>query len=297
MILITGVPRSGTTPLGFMFENFLRKSVVHEPFNYHTGLCEVNSYFEYRSSIFGGRDANKILYLLARLDNKTALFKPGFFNKDSLLKKVAKIVLGTKTKKSYSNISGELIVKDPFLSLSLLECSNSFRKVFVTIRPPSGIINSFIRYKWIFPEVYPDIESEFWLNSKIDFSTDYINDPLFYALYLQYCVFKQLEILSMKNENSVKIIDTSKLDSMSDRFIQDTFEIDNDSSLYNFKELLKKMYAGSDAKKFNPFNFHNHYLGKKSLSQRNSDTEIPSCYKFIFHFVNSEYKKYSACEM
>ena len=54
LILVTGVPRSGTTAVGQMLSLAAGAGALHEPFNYHSGLRHIANYFEIPGTVAFG---------------------------------------------------------------------------------------------------------------------------------------------------------------------------------------------------------------------------------------------------
>ncbi|MBU2964354.1 hypothetical protein Q4508_14095 [Amphritea sp. 2_MG-2023] len=266
MILVTGCPRSGTTPLGYMFEKFMDYSVLHEPFNYHTGLEQVGSYFQYRD--IDQTVNGELKSLLIRIANNDVIMKDGIFPGENIYRRFAKRALGGRTKRSYKNFTGnKRVIKDPFLALSLKSSSEVFDHMFITIRPPVGIINSFRKYKWVFPEVFPYEGFEYFEGYK---SSEFLNQPEFYALYIQYLIYISIEKLET---NSFTVIDTSKLADKSSIQLAELFGFLKLESYEKLYQNLKNMYESNSKGLFS--GIHNHQRGKNALKASYDNVNIP----------------------
>lgn len=286
MILITGLPRSGTTPLGEIFGSFLDLSVLHEPYNYHTGFSHVMQYFQYR---YGStQDYIAIRAHMIRLGNRDVEFKSGVFPSDKIGKRLVKYVIGGRTERSYNGFVPQRgVVKDPFLSLVATTVSDLFSRVYITIRPPGGIISSYQRYNWIFPELLPSSSDlSPWLGEGIDVN-QYSNAPVFYAIWLQVLFYQQLSAGPLPN--NVSVVDSSKLPSRDNLYWQELvgdYVVDWDKFLRD----LERMYTSP---KQGLSKVHNHYQGKDLLAAKNQDVEIPSALTPLFDYVDSQYRFYS----
>ncbi|MDZ7362312.1 MAG: sulfotransferase [candidate division KSB1 bacterium] len=154
LILVTGVPRSGTTAVGQMLALAPDAGALHEPFNYHSGLKNIEHYFE----IPGSHS-----FSLARLDetivqikNLELAFKPGIFPSDKGLRRAVKYVIGARPLNSYRRLRLQpnlrtIIWKDPLACFTADHAAKQHEvKVLVTLRNPWAVAGSFKRMEWAF---------------------------------------------------------------------------------------------------------------------------------------------------
>lgn len=153
-VLVTGMPRSGTTAVGRMLASSSATSELYEPMNGRSGLREVEHYFQgpVRVDVPHARiDAQleKIFSLRMRCGN-------GYFVADSGLRRLAKRVLGSRTRRSVLRSRFDprvktVVWKDPFASLLVPYIVRDHRvPVVVTVRSPMAVAASFKRLDWRF---------------------------------------------------------------------------------------------------------------------------------------------------
>ncbi|GGK77332.1 hypothetical protein [Amphritea balenae] len=285
MILVTGCPRSGTTPLGYIFDKYLDYSVLHEPFNYHTGIEQVNSYFQFKD-VPNSTLNNELISLLIRLANDDVIVKDGIFPGDDLLRRCAKRVFGARTKRSLNNFKGlNRVVKDPFLSLSLKSATVFFDHVYITVRPPIGIMNSFKRYNWIFPEVFPHDGCEYLEGFSL---SEYTMQPEFYALYIQYLIYNSFEDLK---SDLFTVVDTSKLAGATEDDLKKVFNHLNLDSYASLKCNLDQMYESKSRGVFS--GIHNHQRGKDALKASYKMVDVPKNCEALYKEVYRLYDLYA----
>jgi hypothetical protein len=154
IILVTGTPRSGTTAVGKMLSLGRGVCNLHEPFNYHVGIKEIERYFEIiGTGTFTSEKMDQCIHAIRelRLD-----FKQGVFPNERGLRRVLKFLIGGRAINSYrlcrmNPFLRTIIWKDPlacFLSDYISKVHDI--DVLVTIRNPWATAASFKRMQWEF---------------------------------------------------------------------------------------------------------------------------------------------------
>lgn len=154
LILVTGVPRSGTTAVGQMLSLAANAGALHEPFNYHSGLRHIANYFEVPGTA---------AFSLAQFDQtvvqikKLALaFKTGIFPSDQGWRRAVKYVVGARPLNSYRRLRllpnlRTIIWKDPLACFAADRAAQQHQvEVLVTLRNPWAVAGSFKRMDWAF---------------------------------------------------------------------------------------------------------------------------------------------------
>ena len=183
-IIISGIPRSGTTPLGIVLSSIKGFSMIYEPFNANQGIIDVQFNYPYP-----GKNIS--------IEQFQSSFKKGYLKNDSLAKRIFKTFFGNESSLSYfkakkSLSTDQLLIKDPFLLFCSKElCLN--HKVIICYRPLMALAGSFKRMKWDFKEFedlinfFPpnSIKSlRFKANDKI--SSNVVGAIQFYELFYNY---------------------------------------------------------------------------------------------------------------
>ena len=193
-IIISGIPRSGTTPLGSVLSSIKGFSMIYEPFNANQGIIDVH--FNY---LYPGKNISveQFLSIFNNLIKFKSSFKKGYLKNDSLSKRIFKTFFGNESSLSYfkakkSLSTDQLLIKDPFLLFCSKElCLN--HKVIICYRPLMALAGSFKRMKWDFKEFedlinfFPpnSIKSlRFKANDKI--SSNVVGAIQFYELFYNY---------------------------------------------------------------------------------------------------------------
>jgi hypothetical protein len=154
LVVVTGTPRSGTTPVGDMLGAAPGAATLYEPLNYHVGDQRVTRYFELVDR--GGFSAqtcdaitDDVLRLRPRLQR-------GVFPEDGGLRRAVKWVVGSQTRQSLRKARRTrrlttLVWKDPFAVFLAEHISRRHdAPVVVTVRPPAAVAASFKRLGWSF---------------------------------------------------------------------------------------------------------------------------------------------------
>jgi hypothetical protein len=152
-ILMTGLPRSGTTFTSHILLKSNSLVYLPEPFNINYGLPGVDCRFP---TIRSEDSKDKYARLVDDLFSFRASYKKNY-SKDGNLKKIVKFFFGSRANTRYilsgmfRKDSSRFLIKDPdaaFLSEYMSERYNC--KVMVLIRHPGAIMASFKRLGWTF---------------------------------------------------------------------------------------------------------------------------------------------------
>ena len=152
-IIISGMPRTGTTPLGRILSSVEGLSMIYEPFNAKQGITGIEFNYPYPGKNISEIRFNKILEDLINLKSK---FKIGISSSDSISKKIFKYFIGNESSISFykarlSSSNQRLIIKDPFLIFSSKAICKKYKVIFCE-RPLKPLAASFKRMKWNFSE-------------------------------------------------------------------------------------------------------------------------------------------------
>ena len=164
-IIISGIPRSGTTPLGSVLSSIKGFSMIYEPFNANQGIIDVHFNYLYPGKNISVEQFQSIFNNLIQFKSS---FKKGYLKNDSLAKRIFKTFFGNESSLSYfkakkSLSTDQLLIKDPFLLFCSKElCLN--HKVIICYRPLMALAGSFKRMKWDFKE-FEDLINFFPPNS------------------------------------------------------------------------------------------------------------------------------------
>ena len=154
LIVVTGTPRSGTTPVGDTLAAAPGARTLYEPLNFHVGDRRVRRYFEIPGSAgFSEATADELVADVRRLRLQ---LRPGLFPEDRGLRRVAKRVTGSRTLMTYRRSRWDrqlrtIIWKDPFAVFLVPRLARVHGiPVVVTMRPPAAVAASFKRLSWSF---------------------------------------------------------------------------------------------------------------------------------------------------
>jgi hypothetical protein len=154
VILVTGSPRSGTTPVGDVMALGAGVRSLYEPLNFHVGDKRVGRYFEIPGSEeFPFDVADELVRDVAAVRLR---LKRGARPDDHGWRRVAKTFVGNRTTVSVRRAridrrATTILWKDPFAAFwvrRLVEAHNV--PVVVTVRPPLAVAASFKRLAWGF---------------------------------------------------------------------------------------------------------------------------------------------------
>lgn len=154
LLLVTGMPRTGTTAIGNILSLGSNSSSLHEPFNFHVGIPGVTSFFEFIDS--PELDREKLDRYVKNIRNLKLRFRDGVFPREKGLRKILKSFTGGRVKHSYhicklTPFLKIIVWKDPFACLisDYLERQHNV-DILVTIRSPWATAASFKRMGWGF---------------------------------------------------------------------------------------------------------------------------------------------------
>lgn len=154
VILVTGIPRCGSTAVGQMLSLARHAGALHEPFNYHSGLQQINSYFEIPGTpSFAFQVFDQIMCGIKRLD---LAFKLGVFPTDEGLRRIVKSIIGGRPLNSYRYLRfcpavKTIIWKDPAACFTADYVSRHHDvDVLAILRNPWAVAASFKRMEWAF---------------------------------------------------------------------------------------------------------------------------------------------------
>ena len=193
-IIISGIPRSGTTPLGSILSSIEGFSMIYEPFNANQGMIDVQFNYPYPGKNISVQEFQSIFNNLIQFKSS---FKKGYLKHDGLAKRIFKTFFGNESSLSYfkakkSSSTNQLLIKDPFLLFCSKElCLN--HKVIICYRPLLPLAASFKRMKWDFKE-FEDLINFFPPNSIKSYrfkasdkiSSNVIGAIQFYELFYHY---------------------------------------------------------------------------------------------------------------
>lgn len=148
-VLVTGVPRSGTTFVGRVLATSVRCDYVHEPFNPQVGLPWVSRLFTYAPP-----DSPELDDELSRLMRYDVRLRTAFFPQDSVARRAAKRVIGSRGPvylrlAKLNPFTETAVMKDPHAALlaPVLARRHGFR-VVVVVRHPVAVVASFRARGW-----------------------------------------------------------------------------------------------------------------------------------------------------
>lgn len=148
LVLLTGVPRAGTSVVGDVLAKHSSIDSVFEPFNFHLGWKSVENYFPISDLDFTNEFCKKFL------DNEIK-FKSGILPEDGFFKKLRKRLGFSGTKLSYNRAINSktvetIIIKDPTACFLSPDFISKDYKVIYLYRNPFSVAASFKRMKWGF---------------------------------------------------------------------------------------------------------------------------------------------------
>jgi len=148
-ILVTGIPRSGTSWVGRMISQAPYVRYVHEPFNISGNLCHCGMSFRYWFQYISPENSHKFSEHLHHTIFP-AYHRIGFFNTITEIANTKRIRPLTNYLRTY--LSHRVIVKDPIAVFSAETLANMFdMDVIVLIRHPAAIVSSYKSLNWTHP--------------------------------------------------------------------------------------------------------------------------------------------------
>ena len=152
--MVTGTPRSGTTPVGDALAAASGVRTLYEPLNAHVGDRRVQRYFEVPGAC--GFTEQAVDELVRDLRGPRLRLRPGVFPEDRGLRRLAKYVTGSRTRMTYRQCRLDprlrtIVWKDPFAAFLAEQLATRHDiPVVVAIRPPHAVAASFKRLGWGF---------------------------------------------------------------------------------------------------------------------------------------------------
>lgn len=152
LLLITGAPRSGTTAVGYNLALPRSAGLLYEPFNYRSGLLEIQRPFEIPGA--GGFTEARLDDIVARIRKLDLRMKNGRRGADTPLKVLAKRLIGGRSNLSYilcrlNPLLSTIVWKDPMAVFTSREVALRLGiTVLATVRPPAAVAASYTRLSW-----------------------------------------------------------------------------------------------------------------------------------------------------
>ena len=97
-IIISGIPRSGTTPLGGILSSIEGFLMIYEPFNLNQGIKDIQFNYPYPGKNMSVEEFQSIFNNLIQFKSS---FKNGYLKHDNLAKKFFKTFFGNESSLSY----------------------------------------------------------------------------------------------------------------------------------------------------------------------------------------------------
>jgi hypothetical protein len=154
VIVVTGTPRSGTTPVGDALAAAPGAATLYEPLNRHVGDRRVQRYFEVPGA--AGFTAQRADELIRDVRTLRLRLRPGVFPDDTGFRRLAKHVTGSRTRMTYRRCRLDptlrtIVWKDPFAAFLAEDLAARHDiPVVVTVRSPRAVAASFKRLSWRF---------------------------------------------------------------------------------------------------------------------------------------------------
>lgn len=152
IVLVTGLPRSGTTPLGAALAKAWSCPQVYEPMNAQSGDLRIRDYFAIPGVDLATEDYEGLLTDISLLRLK---LRSGVFDTDRGLRRIGKLLVGGRTKNSVRSArlssARPLVWKDPFALFTIRSFTHlTGRPPVVIFRDPAALAASFHRLQWSF---------------------------------------------------------------------------------------------------------------------------------------------------
>jgi hypothetical protein len=151
VILVTGLPRSGTTAVGGYLSLTPGAAALHEPMNGQTGLTNVTRHFELPGT--GGFSDADFDAILAGIRTLRLRYRKTGYDRDPLWRKIAARLIGSRPNITYlaarmrSGVQ-TIVWKDPLAFFCLDRAAAAGVPVVVTFRNPFATAASIKRMRW-----------------------------------------------------------------------------------------------------------------------------------------------------
>lgn len=151
-ILVTGMPRSGTTAVGSALASAGRTAYYYEPLNRLSGLRSIQDWFLFPDGDGASTDLDHVLDRVFALD---VTLKSGLWDADPGWRRAVKHLTGSRSRVSALRCRLDptlrtVVWKDPFASFLVPVLAGRGLPVVVTIRAPEASAASFKRLGWGF---------------------------------------------------------------------------------------------------------------------------------------------------
>lgn len=153
-LLVTGLPRSGTTPVGELLTLDWRSFYIYEPMNFDSGDECIPEYFAIPGD--GTFDVAAMDDFLRRLADMNLKLRPGAWPHETGWIKIRKRFFGGRSRVSHAicrwhPLLKRIVWKDPFALFAVPNLiDRTTMPIVITRRPVGGLAASFKRFNWGF---------------------------------------------------------------------------------------------------------------------------------------------------
>lgn len=193
IILVTGLPRSGTTVIGDVLATAQKTASLYEPMNAQSGDIRFDASFP----VCGSEDFSHSDFKAFLNDMKCNQLKLrlGLFPHDRGFKALAKVFTGSRTRYSYlktrlSPFARHLIWKDPFALFCVQAAATENVSTVIAYRPPHAIAASYKRLRWSYDVQHlatrlgESTDGLCWDNGVLDGYHSGVSNPVLGAVFL-----------------------------------------------------------------------------------------------------------------
>lgn len=164
VVLVSGMPRSGTTTVGDVLDTAAGTVALYEPMNFHSGDKIITRYFEIPGTAAFSNDL--FADLVARISCFQLHLKSGVWPEDQGLRRIAKYLVGGRSRVSLRKAKlarniDTVIWKDPIAGFAMRRfVEQGYGPAVITLRSPHAVAASFKRMKWGFKldDIFPRLE-------------------------------------------------------------------------------------------------------------------------------------------
>lgn len=152
-LLVTGMPRSGTTAVGSVLASSPWSAYFYEPLNPRSGVRTVTDYFVFPDGTSTSTSTDEVLGRVFGLDIR---LRAGIWDADPPRRRLIKRVTGSRTRVSglrcrLDPTRRTIVWKDPFASFLVPMLTSRFDlPTIITVRSPEASAASFKRLGWGF---------------------------------------------------------------------------------------------------------------------------------------------------